>query len=137
MATVLIVDDEESIRFSYGLTLKDAGHRVVTTEYLDEAKEILETVQFDVVITDRLIRSHDGMELIEYINKNHPYCATILNSAYPGSLTVQEGSRHRVFAYLQKPLNVMKLCETVQFAARRSMEKQIIPRNLQQIRRQP
>lgn len=128
MAKILIVDDEESIRFSFAFILTDAGHEVYNAADQFEAMAILESKDIDVAVVDRLLGSHNGMDLIEYINKAHLFCTTILISAYPSFKSASEGFKHKLFAYLQKPIKKENLCQTVEAAIKNSEEKQILYR---------
>ncbi len=130
MAKILIVDDEESIRLSFTLILKDAGYEVFTAENQTDAIAILRANRVAVAIVDRLLGPCDGMELVEYINKGHPLCTTILISAYPSFQSASEGFKHRLFGYLQKPVKKKELCETIKNAVSNSNEKQKIYSNI-------
>ncbi len=55
MTKVLIVDDEENIRFSFGSILNDAGYDVIKVGHFVEAKSIISANRFDVAIIDRLL----------------------------------------------------------------------------------
>ncbi len=124
MAKVLIADDEENIRFSFGSILTEAGHDVIEAENLSDARSSLDTTQFDVAVVDRLLGPDDGMDLVKQINTTQPFCTTILVSAYPNFKSASEGFEHRLFAYLQKPVKMGKLLSAVEIAAQNSSEKQ-------------
>ena len=44
---ILVVDDEESIRFTFNAFLSDAGYLVETAENLDTALQMIETYSFE------------------------------------------------------------------------------------------
>lgn len=123
MPKILIVDDEESIRFSFATILTDAGCDVIKAGHFIDAKSILNANQFDVAIVDRLLASHSGMELIEYINKVQPFCTTILISAFPNFKSASEGFKHRLFAYLKKPVKKKEVLSVVKAAVQNSKER--------------
>ncbi len=52
MASILLVDDEESPRATLALLLKQAGHDIVQAEGIAAASEALSAIAFDLVITD-------------------------------------------------------------------------------------
>ena len=83
MPRVLIVDDEESIRFSYKKFLTDSGYDVAVTSHLLEAKALLPANEFAVAIVDRILGDDNGMDLVKHIRKTQPFCEPILISAYP------------------------------------------------------
>ncbi|WP_289022374.1 ATP-binding protein [uncultured Desulfobacter sp.] len=117
------MDDEENIRFSFATILTDAGHDAIKAGHLIDAKAILNANQFDVAVIDRLLESHDGMELVKYINKTQPFCTTILMSAFPNFKSASEGFKHNLFAYMQKPVKKDELCNIVETAAQNSKKK--------------
>ena len=78
MTKVLIVDDEENIRFSFSTILTEAGYDVITAGHIIDAKAILSANQFEVAIVDRLLVSDNGMKIIEYINKIQPFCTSAI-----------------------------------------------------------
>ncbi len=124
MKKVLIVDDEENIRFSFGSILSDQGFKIIKAERLNEAKARIDTEKLDVAIVDRLLASDDGMTLIEYINTKQPDCTTIIVSAFPTFKSASQGYQHNVFAYLQKPVKKATLIKTVEAALEKTKEKQ-------------
>lgn len=133
MRKVLIVDDEENIRFSFGSILTDAGFDVVAAANLNEAKEILDATRLDVALVDRLLESDDGMMLVEHINKVQPGCTTIVVSAFPTFKSASLGFDNKIFAYLEKPVRKTKLCKTVKAAAQNSHKKRSLQKNEQQL----
>jgi signal transduction histidine kinase len=133
MTKILIVDDEENIRFSFATILTDAGYDVIKVGHIIDAKSILSVNQVEVAIVDRLLMSHNGMDLVEYINKAQPFCTTILISAFPSFKSASEGFKHRLFAYLQKPIKKDELLNIVKTAAQNSKEKLKSYNNEQQL----
>ena len=123
MTKIFIVDDEENIRFSFSTILTEAGYDVITAGHIIDAKAIISANQFDVAIVDRLLVSDNGMEIIEYINEIQPFCTSILISAFPNFKSASEGYKHRLFAYLQKPVKKNELLSIVKAAAQNSKEK--------------
>lgn len=124
MTKILIVDDEENIRFSFSMILTDAGYEVIESGSLMDAKSILASNQFDVAFVDRLLESHNGMDLVDCINKMQPFCTTIFISAFPDFKSASEGFKHNLFAYLQKPVKKSELLSMVEAATQNTKEKQ-------------
>lgn len=68
---ILVVDDEP---FCLTLTykfLREKNHSVVTASQVDEALQILETIEFDLVITDILMPHTSGTDLIRHIKASN------------------------------------------------------------------
>ncbi len=113
MARILVVDDEESIRFSFRKILSRAGYDVIVAAHMIDAKAILPANEFEVAIIDRLLESYDGIDLIKHIKTVQPYCETILVSAYPTFKSASETLKLNAFAYLTKPVKKDELCQAV------------------------
>lgn len=118
MASVLVVDDEESIRFSFERTLTRAGNQVIVAEHSNVAKAILAANEFDVAVIDRILAGGEtGLELIKFIKEMQPSCETILVSGYPTFRSAAETLKLETFAYLNKPVKREELCRAVKDAA--------------------
>jgi CheY-like chemotaxis protein len=70
--SILVVDDEESIRRVLVRILEPMGARVACAGNGVEALRALEKEEFSVVITDVLMPEMDGIELIPQIKKKRP-----------------------------------------------------------------
>jgi diguanylate cyclase (GGDEF)-like protein len=69
--TILVVDDEPQVCELISDSLTSQGHKVDTASDGVEAMEKVKTGNFSVVITDMDMPRMDGMQLIDYIVKNH------------------------------------------------------------------
>ena len=123
MASVLIVDDEESIRFSYKKFLTDSGYDVSVASHLLEAKALLLTSEFAVAIVDRILGDDNGMDFVKHIRETQPFCEPILISAYPSFESASQTLQYDVSAYLAKPIVKKKLCQAVDDAVRKNRIK--------------
>jgi PAS domain S-box-containing protein len=123
MTKVLIVDDEESIRFSFKKFLTDSGYDVAVASHLLEAKALLPANEFEVAIVDRILGDSNGIEFVKHIKEVQPFCEPILISAYPNFESASETLQYDVFAYLAKPIVKKKLCQTVDDAVRKNRIK--------------
>ena len=102
---ILLVDDEESVRFTLDRYLTDAGYEVNTASGLSEAYTNLRNKRFDVAIIDRMLtHGETGMDLVHYIRKKKPFCKTIMISAYPTFESEKEAEYFGAFIYLVKPV---------------------------------
>lgn len=68
----------------------------------------------DLVITDIKMPQCDGLELAEYLYKNHPGTKTIILSGYDDFSYAQAAIRYEVKDYLLKPVNVEALSQALQ-----------------------
>ena len=72
MARILIIDDEEDVRYVLRRILGRAGHEILEAADGGEGIEIDKSEAPDLVITDIFMPEVEGMETLREIKKNHP-----------------------------------------------------------------
>lgn len=77
ITTVLLVEDNESLRDVLRCTMEEAGYRVLTAVDGLKALQIAENTPFDVVVTDILMPELDGLELIVELKTRNLSCPII------------------------------------------------------------
>lgn len=120
-ATVLLVEDNESLRGLLQCALNEAGYRVRTAENGHQALEIADTFPIDVVVTDILMPEVNGLELIVELKARNASCRIIAMTGGGSMLVNTIGSlndRHAdVFGThhtLQKPFQTGELIDTLE-----------------------
>src|SRR5688572_1632703 len=78
--SILIADDEDSIRSLLEHFLRSSGHSVVIVASAREACEAIAKQKFDLVITDVLMPDGDGLDLITELRKKQPQARIIAMS---------------------------------------------------------
>lgn len=117
MAEILIVDDEEGIRRTMALFLKDAGHTVRSACCVDEARRVLDEVDVDVILSDIVMPGDDGLRLLDHARTHRPLASFILITGEPTLETATEALRMGAFDYLPKPVRKDTVCQVVAKAA--------------------
>jgi len=79
---ILIVDDEEHIRFLYSEELSDEGYEVVTTESGYKLLEKIEHEKPDLVVLDIKMIDYNGLDLLQEIRNKYYSLPVILCTAY-------------------------------------------------------
>jgi two-component system, cell cycle sensor histidine kinase and response regulator CckA len=121
---VLVVDDEDSILFTFQHILSKNGYDVSVAKDLEAAKEMIDNGDYDVACIDRILsKGQNGIELIKYINNVQPLCQTILASAYPSFESAAEILQCDCVAYLTKPVKKDELLASIREALSRGLEK--------------
>jgi CheY-like chemotaxis protein len=108
---VLIVDDEEDLTWTLSKKLsKDSDKfQVICVNSGREAKEVLNQVPVDLVITDVRMPEVSGLDLLVEIKEKYPQTKVIIMTAY-GSSDVQRAANERgSFRYLEKPFEINEL----------------------------
>ncbi len=103
--SILVVDDEPSMRELLEIVLQNAGHAVSIASNPDEAQARVENEQFDVVITD-LYMGNDrnaGLKLLIWMKENSPSTPVIMMTAHGSVDSAVEAMQRGADDYLQKP----------------------------------
>ena len=104
MHAVLVVEDEESIRWSFMIMLQSAGYTVFTVSSGIEAQRILATRDVDVVISDLLLAGGSGLNLLEWIKGHCDRTMAILITGQPTPQAAQCCCELDGFDFLTKPI---------------------------------
>jgi len=115
MSSVLVVDDDASIRRLVKLILTDAGFDVTVAEDGKKALAILQVEAPSVLVLDMNMPVMDGRELFERLETAHRRPLTIIITAGPSERTRAELGAE---ASLQKPFGPEDLVEKVEELAR-------------------
>jgi two-component system chemotaxis response regulator CheY len=116
MARILAVDDSASMRQMVGLTLKSAGHEVVSASDGDEALQFArDGAPVDLVITDVNMPNMDGIQLVRELRLLPQYKGVpLLVLTTDASLERKnEGRAAGATGWIVKPFNPDRLLETV------------------------
>jgi DNA-binding NtrC family response regulator len=119
MTTVLIVEDEKTIRDGLVRAVGRAGHQVVAAATIAEARTALSKVP-DCILLDIRLPDGDGLELLSEIRKAHPRLPVIMATAYGDSERAIAAMRAGAFEYITKPFDLEGLLSTVARAVRSS-----------------
>ncbi|MGM0419272.1 MAG: response regulator [Thermodesulfobacteriota bacterium] len=121
MTSVLVIDDEESIRYSFERILTSAGYKAeVFSSYID-AEESIQKKDFSAAFIDRiLLNNENGMDAAKNIKQIMPFCEVILISAYPTFESAAKTIEYDIFAYLTKPVKKDMLLNTLEKAVKKS-----------------
>ena len=117
--TVLIVDDERSIRLSLRTILSSIGFTIIEAGRGEEALALVRTAQFDAVLLDINMPGMGGVEVCRLMRKNSPILPIVM-------LTVQGNEDRKVDAfeagaddYITKPFHLGELTARLRAAVRR------------------
>ncbi|MFQ5603965.1 MAG: sigma-54-dependent transcriptional regulator [bacterium] len=102
--SILIVDDEKSIRESLQEVLVDEGYRCKTAADGEDALTQVSEEQFDLVITDLQLPGMDGIEVIKRIRNVSSKTIIVMITAYASVDTAVKALKIGASDYLVKPL---------------------------------
>ncbi len=114
MATVLIVEDEDSLRETLSRYLVHEGHKVFAVASGYEALDVGFDVSPDVLIADWMLKNHiHGLHVSEVFRALHPRLNTILITGFPSRDLLEESVRCGVSSLLEKPFDLKDLHDAV------------------------
>jgi PAS domain S-box-containing protein len=114
VASVLVVDDDDSIRRLFGLTLIGAGYRVVEAKDGREALAMMRERRFDVLVTGLVMPEREKIETIRMVRKVQPDLKIIAVSGAVGGEFLKAANLPGANAILTKPVSEDALLATVQ-----------------------
>ncbi len=119
MDAILIVDDEPQLRNLVRTILENAGYLCRTAENAAAAKEVMEQMQFDLLLTDLNMPGESGIDLIRYMKERYPLTAAIMVTVIDDPGQAQEVLALGVYGYILKPFTRNMLLINVENALRR------------------
>ncbi len=104
-ATVLVVDDEESLCELLEVILEEEGFEVHSAREPEEAVELFEELDVDVVLQDIKLGEASGIDLLRTYQEKDPSCRVIMITAHSTWESAVEAMREGAFDYFKKPFD--------------------------------
>ena len=117
MASILIVDDDPTVRMIATELLRDQNYAITEADDGHTAMQIIEAVPLDLLVLDILMPTMDGLEVIRSVKSAHPHIRILAISSggrRAGAVTYLETAR--VFGadeVMVKPLRMSTFSATV------------------------
>lgn len=118
LESILVVDDDSSVRETLRHVLKDRGYQVTLAKNGDEALERLREQEYSLVLTDLRMPGMQGIELMRKIQRAYPDVGVIIMTAYGTIDTAIEAMSHGAADYLIKPFAPEELFRVTERARR-------------------
>jgi two-component system nitrogen regulation response regulator GlnG len=113
MPTVLIADDDRSIRTVLTQALGRSGYQVRSTSHAATLWRWVEDGEGDLVITDVVMPDENGLDLIPRIKRVRPELRVVVMSAQSTLMTAVKATQRGAFEYLPKPFDLKELLAVV------------------------
>jgi two-component system, NtrC family, response regulator PilR len=114
--SILVVDDERGQREILDTILKKEGYRVTAVPGANEALNMLDSEEFDLILTDLKMRGMSGMDLLERVHDDNPRQCIVIMTAHGTIDSAVEAMKKGAFDYLEKPLDREELLLTLRRA---------------------
>ena len=119
MASILVVDDELSMREFLSIFLEKQGYKVATAADGEKALKMAQEERFDLAISDIRMPGLSGLELLAQLKPIQPDLAFILITAFASPGDAVMAMKNGAFDYITKPFNLEEVKRIVQAALSR------------------
>uniref|UniRef100_A0A7C4GHK1 Response regulator n=1 Tax=candidate division WOR-3 bacterium TaxID=2052148 RepID=A0A7C4GHK1_UNCW3 len=116
---ILVVDDEPRYCQLVADHLRDSGHDVVTETSGEAAAKLLQTVPFDVVVTDLVMKPVDGMAVLNAARAAHPDTDVVMLTAHGTVPTAVAAMRAGADDFIIKGVSLDELAVRIERIAER------------------
>jgi two-component system response regulator PilR (NtrC family) len=129
-ASILVVDDERSMRELLRIALGRAGHKVTIADSPDAARAAYEASDFDLVITDLRMPGGSGLDVLDGVKALRPNTQVVVVTAFATPETAIAALKRGAYDYLTKPFKV----DEVGVVVARALEKRTLLRDNLELR---
>jgi two-component system, NtrC family, response regulator PilR len=124
MASILVVDDELSMREFLKILLETDGHHVTTAAEGRTAFELAGQHSFDLVITDIRMPGITGLELLAQLKQTKTDIGVIMITAFASPDDAVGAMKNGAFDYITKPFNVDEIKSVVRAALKKKQKNE-------------
>ncbi len=121
-ASILVVDDEETMRRSLADILRLEGYQVTPVSSGPAALDALKRDAYDLMLLDLKMPGMDGLEVLRLAAKTSPDTLVILLTAHGSLESAIQALRQDAFDYLLKPCTPQQILQSVEGALERRTE---------------
>ncbi len=110
---ILLVDDEETIRYVLREALISEGYNVDIAENAFKALDRFKLASYDLLISDIKMKGMDGIQLIREIKRRESDLQIIIITAYGSLETVKEAAKLGVVEMISKPFKIQEIKDVI------------------------
>ena len=119
MSSILIVDDEKSLRDFLVIMLEEEGYQVVTAPSAEKAIKLIRENVFDLILTDIRMGRSNGIDVLDAARKILPDTPVVMMTAYASAETAVTAMKKGAYDYISKPFKI----EDIQLIVKNALEK--------------
>ncbi|MCD6463721.1 MAG: response regulator [Thermotogae bacterium] len=128
---ILIADEEQNVRMNLKRLLEKQGYECVTVASDREMREILESQDFDLVLTEMKLTGHDVIELIKNLRESGLKVPIVVVTAYGTPENIANAMKAGVSDYVSKPFSPEEILSKVESNIRKKDTPDKLLRNFQ------
>jgi two-component system, NtrC family, response regulator PilR len=119
MISILIVDDERSMRDFLKILLTKEGYDVATAPNGASALDHLKDNPCDLIITDNRMPGMSGLDLLAAVKEDQPDMPVIMITAFASPNDAVQAMKNGAFDYISKPFNVDEIKSVIESATKK------------------
>src|SRR5579862_5266340 len=113
MPKLLVIDDEESVRYSFRRVFQGDDVQVLTAATANEGRAAVDSDNPDVIVLDLQLPDQSGLELFHEVHAENPKRPVIFINAPGTTETAIEAMKGGAFDYLVKPVDLERLSQVL------------------------
>lgn len=106
ITTVLLVEDDQTMRALLRDVMEKAGHRVIERPDGADLPALTDSGSFDIVVLDNMLPGANGLDLLSFIRGRRPAVPVILATAFGGPTVAADAMRRGAYRYIEKPFRL-------------------------------
>jgi DNA-binding NarL/FixJ family response regulator len=118
--SILVVDDEDSIRISLKSMLEKESFKVETASTSSIALEKLKNYHYDIILTDIMMNDFSGIQLLQNIREKYSGVLVLLMTGYASIDTAIDALRSGASDYIIKPCSKKKILSSIKNALKKN-----------------
>jgi DNA-binding NtrC family response regulator len=111
---ILVVDDEEALRIVLSSELEGEGYQVSNAADGQEAINILNKQEFDLVLLDIKMPNVDGFEVLKFVKERWPKTKVVMLTGFADLKNAIESKKLGAEDFISKPYDLVDLLTTVE-----------------------
>jgi signal transduction histidine kinase len=112
-ARLLVVDDEESLRITTAAIFENEGYVVDTAASGDEAIDLMNKADYDLVLTDLHMEGGDGLSVLNQIRRQAPLTISVVLTGFASVESAIAALQEGAYDYLVKPCDIESMKHTI------------------------
>jgi signal transduction histidine kinase len=112
-ARLLVVDDEESLRITTAAIFENEGYVVDTAASGDEAIDLMNKAEYDLVLTDLHMEGGDGLSVLNQIRRQAPLTISVVLTGFASVESAIAALQEGAYDYLVKPCDIESMKHTI------------------------
>src|SRR3954453_3687472 len=112
-ARLLVVDDEESLRITPAAIFENEGYVVDTAASGDEAIDLMNQADYDLVLTDLHMEGGDGLSVLNQVRRYAPLTISVVLTGFASVESAIAALQEGAYDYLVKPCDIESMKHTI------------------------